>query len=94
MKTTHREYLTWEHWLQEEWNSPTRSDYYLMQLTQRVMQILRKNPNQVKLEDQKIPFSFGAKKKPTGSKLKAITAMAKAKWKAVMGSARKPKDGS
>ena len=27
---THREYLTWLAWLEDQWNVPDRTDYYLM----------------------------------------------------------------
>lgn len=31
-KHTHRQFLTWMVWLKLQWNKPSRSDYYLMQL--------------------------------------------------------------
>lgn len=30
--TTHRQWLVWREWLRRQWNDPSRTDYYLMQL--------------------------------------------------------------
>lgn len=33
---TERQHEAWQHWLMAEWNRPSRSDHYLMQLTAAV----------------------------------------------------------
>ncbi len=41
MKTlSHRQYLTLHEWLKEQWDKPSRTDYYLMQLTAEVRSAL------------------------------------------------------
>lgn len=30
---THRQFLVWQVWLRNQWNQPSRSDFYTMQLT-------------------------------------------------------------
>ena len=32
-KLTHRQFLTYHEWLKDQWDRPSRTDYYLMQLT-------------------------------------------------------------
>ena len=60
---THREYRTRLKWLQSEWNNPSRSDHYLMRVAQRVQQVLSSKPNKIGVDDQKLDFDFGGKKK-------------------------------
>lgn len=60
---THRQYLGWLSWLEDEWNNPSRADHYAMQAAAETRRQFRKNPAQVKLEDLKIPFRF-SKPKP------------------------------
>lgn len=36
-RLSHREFLLWKQWLQNKWNEPSRTDYYLMQLTKAVL---------------------------------------------------------
>lgn len=75
---THREYLAWEQWLDEEENLPSTSDHYLMRIAQRVGQIFRKDSHKVTLEDQKITFQRVAPPKPLTRKEAA--ARAKEGW--------------
>lgn len=58
-KHTHRQYLAWMDWLDEEWNRPSRSDFYLMQITQFVSAIINafsKHPKNSRLKDYRIEF--------------------------------------
>ena len=55
---SHREYLTHLAWIEENYNDPSRTDHYLMQLILAVKQILAKNPDSVKVG----PLKFGTKK--------------------------------
>jgi len=49
---------------QAEWNAPSRSDYYLMQIACEVRRVLRKNPESIKLDSFKIPFEFETSENP------------------------------
>lgn len=31
---SHREFLSWQEWLREEWNRPNRTDHYLLRIAQ------------------------------------------------------------
>jgi hypothetical protein len=53
---THREYLTWQEWLDAEWSRPDRHDHYLMLIAQILCQVNSKNPKKIKLEDFKMAF--------------------------------------
>lgn len=61
---THRQFVAWQDWLGRQWNEPTRSDHYLMQIAAEVRRV-----NLAKAEDQKsitlemyeIPFEFKVK---------------------------------
>lgn len=93
-RVSHRWYRTWERWSQDEWNRPSRSDNYLMQIAQRVQQVLQKQPSKITLAMQKIPFVFKPVK-PAGKELspevkrRTITSMAKAAWGRAVGLGRK-----
>ena len=54
---SHREYLTWQAWLRKEWNRPSRTDYYLMQLSADVRNLFAKKP--VEVEERKISWTYG-----------------------------------
>lgn len=49
--------------MDEKWNSPGLTEYYLMQICQKVCQILSQKPEQIKIEDFKLPFSTAKKTK-------------------------------
>ena len=77
-----------------QWNRPSRTDYYLMRIAQRIQQVLRKNPNSIKLEQQKVEFlTKGEKDKPAVDPKKATSWM-KARWLGMLNSfsARKKKN--
>ncbi len=49
--------------LQRRWNQPSRSDHYVMQLTARVANMVRKKGGQaIKTQDMKITWKFGDRK--------------------------------
>jgi hypothetical protein len=52
-KTTHRDYLLWLWFLDEEWNKPNKTDHYLMQIADNVENLFKKvkrsDPNSQKL---------------------------------------------
>lgn len=58
---THRQFDAWQEWLGLQWNLPSRSDHYGMQVAQKleaVLAYLGLSPHKdgVKLDDMKIPF--------------------------------------
>lgn len=53
---THRQFLTWEAWLRNEWNRPNRTDHYLMQLTAVVSNLV--SQQQSDLSKYKIKWKF------------------------------------
>lgn len=53
---THRQFLTLEAWIREQWNRPDRTDHYLMQLTAVVKSLV--SQQSVGLDDCKIPWTF------------------------------------
>ena len=88
-KVTYREYLTWQAWLDDEWNRPSRSDKYLMQITLylwRVLHLFAKNiPTEPTLKELEIKFEkVKPKKEPTKEEIKEKEqrelSWAKAKW--------------
>ena len=83
---THRQFRTWQAWLQAEWNAPSRTDHYLMLIAQRVLQAAARNPGSVTLDGQRIEFRRrdGADEPPALT-VEQATAIAKAKWGAAMG---------
>jgi len=61
-----REFVGWKSYFSRKWTDDhTPEQYYLAQIAQEVRRVLHKKPNQVKLEDMIIPFSFGKEKKKT-----------------------------
>ena len=54
---TERQFRTWIEWLDSQWNEPSLTDHYLMQIATEVRRVLSKNPNDIKLDDFKIEFS-------------------------------------
>lgn len=77
-KTTHRVYLAWIDWLDEQFNHPSKSDNYLMQIAQTIRQVLHKKPASVKLSHFVLKFK---KEKPqTPQDKKMTTKQSKFRW--------------
>lgn len=57
---THRQFEAWQWWLREEWNHPSRSDHYLMQIVAELLRIPAKawgqRPPDIELDDCRITF--------------------------------------
>lgn len=91
---THREYRTWLRFLQDEQNVPSRSDWYLMQLTDAVFSlpslVWGKRPKKISLRWFRIWFGSN-KPKPMLTKDKAIK-LAQARWFGITGYKRKNQD--
>jgi len=88
-KHTYREYRTWMIWLEEQWNEPSRTDYYLMQIAREVATVLMKNSDTVKVGQFKLPFEIKPKldqnSKPPKPDAKTIATRAKQGWLARLG---------
>lgn len=64
-------------WFNQQYDEPSRSDYYLMQIAQEVRRVLSKNPSRVRLLDFKLPFG----KTSTDKKVKEdISKKAISRW--------------
>ncbi len=48
-------------YLDEQWNNPGLTEYYLMQICQKVCQILSQKPNEITIEQFKLPFAKASK---------------------------------
>lgn len=92
-KHTHREYLMWLSWLQEEDNRSSLSDHYLMQIALEVRQVLRSK--NLKLGDFKLEFKDPSSQDSSRSDFSTEEAArrAKSKWKAVTGITGKKTSG-
>ena len=49
-------------WLQEQWNEPSRTDWYLMQVACEIVRGRVKKPRSIGLKDFKLPFKTLVKK--------------------------------
>lgn len=54
--TTHRQYRSWNEWIERQWDRPSRADLYLMQIAMAVRQGQVKTPADVRLEDFRLKF--------------------------------------
>lgn len=82
----------WIEWLKSEWNNPSRTDSYLMQLAAETRRSMSSNPGSIKMDQFKIEFTFKDRNKdneqPVSEEFLAMqTAVSKAKW---IGLAGKP----
>jgi hypothetical protein len=60
---TYRQFKVWQAWLREEWNTPTRSDYYLMEIACEVRRVLSSKPGNIKVEHFKLEWVTGSQEK-------------------------------
>jgi len=82
-KHTHREYLMWIRYLDKEWNQPSRTDYYLMQIAAKIQGLFSKNSTSIKIANFLLPFKRQKPKKPPTQK--ELVAQSKARWKSAVG---------
>lgn len=91
-RVSYREYLAWRERFKQEWNTPSRTDYYLMQLAALTIR-MRKGS----LDNLKIPFKFKSRSSQEGSfgketmTVELATAIAKARWHARLGVDDRPR---
>lgn len=84
---THRQYLTWMAWLDEQWNSPSRTDYYLIQIAYLVgcvMSMFSSRRSTTRFETYKLKFTTPAAKKSAAGRDMAAAA-SKAGWFGMFG---------
>lgn len=81
---TYREYLDWLEWLDQQWNKPTLTHHYLMQIAQEVRRVLAKKPAKILLSHFKIKFErkTNQQEKPKSDSMVGYT---KALWKMAVG---------
>ena len=81
---THRELLVWNAWLDQEWDNPSRSDWYAMQVAAEVQRLYEqrlKSPKPVQVKDMKLNFTTEKDaNKPLRVEKKVATAWSKARW--------------
>lgn len=54
--TTQRQFNTWMTWLNMEWDRPSLSDHYLMQIACQVTRVLAKDPAKIQPNDFRLKF--------------------------------------
>jgi hypothetical protein len=80
---SHREYLTRLAWLEEQWNIPSLTHHYLMQVAQEVRRGWIKKPSTVKSEHFRLKFTSvtkESKSKSSETYRNRIIKSAKAAW--------------
>lgn len=71
---THRQFRAWVEFLREDWNNPSRSDYYQMQVALEVVRSRAGTKSRrLKLNDLKIPFEERSVKKVPTSGPRVVT---------------------
>lgn len=55
---SHRRYVTALAWLNDQWNKPSRSDHYQMQIAREIRMGNVKDPKTVEMDHFKIPFTM------------------------------------
>lgn len=81
---SHREYLAWMDYFQEEMNVPDRTDHYLMAIACEVRRVLQERPAQIKPEHFKIKFEWRDPDAPRKLSQAEIDS-AKLKWFSMFG---------
>lgn len=61
-RVPHREHLLWVAYLEEEWNTPSRTDHYLMRIASEIRRGNVRHPGKVKEEHFQIRFKRQVKK--------------------------------
>jgi hypothetical protein len=85
---SYREYLTRLAWLEEQWNRPNLTQFYLMQIAMEIRSIFSKRS--LRMKDFLIEFvSTAPKPKPTKKEKKGLIASAKSMWRAALGTTGK-----
>jgi hypothetical protein len=93
---THREYLLWNEYLDEQWEKPDRHDHYLMQIAMYVSRQFGSSSGKLKLSSFKLPFVWRKAEavpiKTEAEEAKAKSAeSAKSRWFGFLGMTNKDK---
>lgn len=99
-KHTKRQKDAWLKWLRAQWNEPSRTDHYLMQIAQEIRMTSVAKPGNVLLNWFKLPFTSRrsqTEKKLTPKEIQEKKAQAtiwsKAKWSLAINAARGKSNG-
>lgn len=84
LKLSFKEFLLWQDYFKEEWNTPDRTDHYLMQVALKIIETNTKN-SKTKLNDLKIPFKEAKKKPGKFVHTKQSIEATKSRWRAAAG---------
>ena len=87
-RLSHREVKARLQWIQEQWNKPTATHYYLMRIAQRVQQVLAgKQRDNITMDHQRVNFERKVVEKlsSTGLTKEEATRIAKARWGIIVG---------
>lgn len=79
---THRQFEAWQAWLAEQWNQPSRTDNYLMQIACEVLRTRLKEPGKAEIKHFRLEFK--EKKPPTKQTAAEVAAEAKARWRGMI----------
>lgn len=83
-KHTYREYLLWLDWLDKQYNEPSRTDYYLMQIAMYVASKFSKKT--WKLKDFEIPFQVKTEMTEEEKQQRAL--QSKSAWGMILGASK------
>lgn len=85
---THREYKAWQVWLDNQWNDPNLTHYYLMQIAAEVRRVLSKKPRDILLSHFKLLFT---REKPVTEEVKQEQKLfwSKSHWLGMLGLGKK-----
>lgn len=91
---THRQFLAWCNWMQDEWNRPDRSDHYQMQTALEVRRVLMDDKSSVQLNDMKVEFEHRKKitKEQQQNEDRKRVETSKSRWRGFL-KLPNPKDG-
>ena len=81
---TRRQFLAWRAWLDSQWNRPSRTDNYVMQVAAEIRRGHVKRPRSVKHEHFELQFKVSGKKPRHEQLPEQKAALSKGKWLGMM----------
>lgn len=85
---THRQYVAWQKWLSSQWNEPSRTDHYLMQVAAESFRPHARHPEAVKMDSYRLKFYTTREAKPSATSVieerKARAERSRATWDMIM----------
>ncbi len=84
---TRRELLAWIEYISQDWNKPSRTDHYIMQLSSILVQIMGSKKSSQSIDKYKIKFSSSKNKSSSKRQLtrEEAASLAKGRWIALVG---------